>query len=325
MPRIKHKERVLPRTHRAPEVLGDFKLQPSHRLMLELLLHYRYGTTELIGHAYNALRGRGLSAVRHELGRLYHAGYLERFYYSENPSGIGSSQFVYTLTPQGARAILSPDDYGAVRQQVYNRLRAKANVPHCLAISTLQLILDLGCSGPEILEFSADQEHQDTRVKVNLPPSGEEVVVWPDASALFQWPNGGRSLYLFEVERTHKNRQRTRRRIGAYASYLTENLEPLRQGRGIDGAVVVFVADTDRRCLLLRQAAEDTLGELGRQRRPMMLFWSMENWYQALAQRDPRLPDQRAVRRVLAPPKQILSQSTFVTFEGKLRPLFLSA
>ncbi len=324
MPKIKHKERVLPRTHRSPEGLGEFRLLPSHRNILRLLFHFRYGTTELIGRAYEALRGRGQSLVRHELGRLYHAGYAERFYHSERPPGVGSSQYVYTLTPKGAREVLDSEDYSAHRQQVYNRQRSKSNVPHCLAISTLQLILELGCRDPEVMEFSADQEHQDTRVKVALPESGEEVVVWPDARVAFEWATGGRSLYLFEVERSHKNRQRTMRRISAYAAYLTDHLEAVKAAHSVDGVVVVFVADTDQRCVLLRRAAEDAVGGYGRQKRPMMLFWSMENWYRSSPNKVERMPRGVSSRRALIEPQEIISSETFVTFEGKLRPLFLS-
>ncbi len=304
--------------------LEDPHLKPSHRLILELLYHYRYATAEILGIAYEAERGRGQKKVRNELSTLFHSGLVERTFFPTGPAGHGSEQYVYTLTTHGARALLDPETFTEVRTRVYNRSREKsvATIPHRIAISTLQLILDHGEPGPALVDFTSDQEDPSARIRVRL--DGRFMTFQPDATAVLEWPNGKRSAFFFEIERTHKNRARTDRRFRAYQSYLVEHLQGMRERLDVHGAVAVFVGDTSKRASRLQRIARQALGDLSRRRRPLLYFWHMETWYRSNVVQDPRDPDRVARRQSLAHPRDVLAGSSVLTLEAKERPLFMA-
>ena len=302
MPGIKsHPARRFPLARDA-RGLERLRLKPSHRLILSLLFRYRYATTEILALAYEAERGRGQKKVRNELGTLFHAGFVERTFFPTRPAGYGSDQYVYTLTTHGARTLLDPESFAEARTRIYNRCREKsvATIPHRIAVSTLELILDYGELGPELVDFTSDQEDPSARLRTKL--DGRLVTFRPDATAIFEWPNGKRSAFFFEIERSHKNRGRTRRRFRAYQSYLVDHLDDVRKRFDVNGAVAVFVGDTTQRASRLQRTALHVLGEVSRRRRPLLYFWDMESWYRTNQAHDLRHPDRIVQRRSLRTP-----------------------
>ena len=303
---------------------SQVQLTPSRREILELLCRYRYMSASLLGLAYahGAGRGRGLSHVRHELSRLYQAGLVQRFYPGLRPRGLGSDEYIYVAAKPGARAVLAPDDYRRQQAQIYNRAQRKANYPHLLAITTLQLILELGQQSWTVEEFRADHEDPkggSFRVKV----LGKTLTVWPDASAVFGFGNDQRTLYLFELDRERKNNQRIHDRFLAYASHLTENLDLVKRENAVNNAVAVFVAPTERERDTLRVRAAGILGAWSRRSRPQFLFWSMSDWHRAGHRRIGSV-NAKSILPTLSLPEEILAATTVVSVEGKARRLVQS-
>ncbi len=310
-----------PRSH-ASALDEPFALALSHRRMLQALYRYRYLTAPLLGLVYGAESGtgRGLKHVRNELGRLFHHGYVVR--HSAPPSGHGSEQFVYTLTKRGAQAILDDEEYAVVRHQVYNREAPQRHYAHHVAISTLQVLLELGGAPWSVESFSSDHEDpKRTQVRVALP-SGSSATVWPDASVVIRFPNEQQALYLFEIERTRKQNPRTDDRFRAYAAHLAAGLERIKERHRVNNAVAVFVVPTEEDLRRLSARALEVLRAEAPQPRPMFLFWNMESWYsEETVQRTRNGRADVAVVRGLRPPAEVLAEENVTNIAGKPRRL----
>ncbi len=304
-----------------------FRLQPRHTRILILLYHIRYATAEILALLYAAGSGAGSKRVRNDLGDLYHAGYAERWYYPSHVSGFGSEQYVYAITTRGARAVLPPRLYTAQASSLWHRAQKKAasTIPHRLAISKLHAILAVGCTGtPEMTTFLRDQTHPDLRVSVRLPGESRRTTIQPDAGAVLAWPDGRKTLYLVEIDLTHRNRSRATRRFQAYHAYLTAHAAELKRRFGVDGAAALFVGDSRRRADHLREMARDVFVKTPRRRRPRVLFWATEHWHEVVLIADSRYETARP-RKAIRAPGRILSERTVRTLEGQERQLFPQA
>jgi hypothetical protein len=306
---MRHSPARLPKTRRAdPEQLPPFELGESHRRMLQLLHRYRYLTASLLALAYSQERGRGRSHVENELGKLYHRGYVERFYYSTRPAGYGSDAFVYSLAPKGGHEILDEHGkYKSARLALYNRAKPKANYPHHLAVSTLQLILELGAGPWKLDAFYADDAEQ---TKFTVTVDHRRHTYYPDALAVLRFPNGKRSGYFFELDLVHRNEKLLDARFKAYTEHLTANRDDLRGAHGIRGAATVFVVPSEHELVRTIERAHEALDDWGRKDRPVFLFWNLESWYHATK-----------TGRGLNEPRQILAADNAVTIAGNPRRL----
>lgn len=283
----------LPKIRRAdPEQLPPFTLGESHRTMLRLLHHYRYLTAPLLALAYSQERGRGRSHVENELGKLYHRGYVERHYYSTRPTGYGSDAFVYALAPKGGHEILDEaGKYGNARLALYNRAKPKENYKHHLAVSTLQLILELG-AGPWTLEAFYGDDDEATKFEATVEHRKRHY--YPDALAVLRFPNGKRAGYFFELDLAHKNQQRLDARFLGYAQHLTEHREVLCRKHELSGAVAVIVSANDHERERTGQRAIKSLAGKNRDARRRFLFWTLDSWYSGSG-KDRRLKEPREI------------------------------
>jgi hypothetical protein len=317
-----------PRTH-ATALDQPFTLTASHAKMLEALHRYRYLTAPLLGVAYGAENGdgRGLKHVRNELGRLFHHGYVAR--HPTPLSGHGSEQYVYTLSKRGARAILEEADYAAARHHVYNRESPQRHYEHHIALSTLQLILDLGGQDWTLARFRSDERRERFRAALG---DGREVPVQPDAWATIRHRDGQQTLYLFEVDLASKNNARTEDRCAAYALHLTRELDRLKKREGVNNAVAVFVEpdeDQIKRMLTVSIRTFATLG-LSRRSAPLFLFWNMEDWFEPkeFTRRQHVGTAAERTRRWTVPwlrsPREILTEPSLANVRGESRLLVQS-
>lgn len=311
------------RLHRDPTGSPHFRLQPRHHRILLLLYHIRYATAELLAILYESGAGAGGKRVRNDLGDLYHAGYAERWYYPSRFSGFGSEQYVYTITPRGARFVLPAALYTRESRSIWHRSQRKAasTIPHRLAISELHLILSLGCTdSPRLVRFDRDQIRSLT-FTVRLPLHDRDTTIRPDAGVVFEWPDGGKALYLVEIDISHRNRVRASRRFEAYHTYLTTHARDLKRAFHVDAAAALFIGDSCERADYLRRLARATFGRTPRRDRPHTLFWAIEHWHETAMVADRRYALERP-RRMILPPAHILNSQTVRTLEGRERRLF---
>lgn len=301
MPRLIHLDKMPPRNRRRPpHELPAWEPRTSGRLILQLLYRYRYLTSELLGMLYEADRGRGASHVRHHLRQLYDYGFVEKFY---RPAERGSTQYVYALSVEGAHLVVPTEDWPAERRRVYNRARGRQDYEHLLAVSLLQVLWDLGSSAFEDqfrtwaywADKEGDAEHVRNSFTVTLvdavgPAERESnVTVRPDTTVLIA--HRARGFYLpiyFEIERTHKNLDRTRQRFRAYDQLLTRQhgvaAEVFKRevGKVPEKGMAVFITASRRHAETLRQVAWSTLrlDERGKQKTPDIWFTSLEEFFE---------------------------------------------
>jgi hypothetical protein len=313
MPRLIHLDKMPSRT--TPPERGE--LPPwdpggSALAILRLLYRYRYLTSELLGMVYEHEQGRGASQVRHHLTQLWRYGYVLRFY---RPAERGSTQYVYALSVEGAHLVVPDEDWPVERRRVYNRARGRRDYEHLLAVSLLQVLWDLG--SPQFDELfrtvaywvdkDGDAEHVRNSFTVQL--ERERGTVRPDTTVLIA--HRARGYYrpvFFEIERTHKNLDRTRQRFRIYDELLTKQhaaaaaVFKREVGKVPEKGMAVFVAGNWRHAEALRQVARNTLGldERGKKTTPDMWFTSLEEFFVERDGREEILPPPALFERPIA-------------------------
>lgn len=284
MPRLVHLDRMPSRTRRPdPDSLPDWQPGKSGLRILRLLQRYRYLTSELAGMVYEHEHGKGGSQVRHHLTQLWRHGLVERFY---RPAERGSTQYVYALSVDGAHLVLPDEEWSEQRRRIYNLARAKKDYEHLLVVSLLQVLWDLG--SPEFsgtfrtvaywLDKHRDADHVRNRFAVKL--EGKTEAVKPDTTALVLLEERRflRPLF-FEIERTHKNYERTRRRFRVYDELLgpQQNVAAAvfkkEFGYGPMNGLAVFIGANDRHVASLRVSAWNALQLESRPKKRWPDFW----------------------------------------------------
>lgn len=323
MPKLVNLERMPSRTRRPdPESLPDWQPGKSGLRILELLLQYRYLTSELAGLLYEHERGKGASQVRHHLTKLWKHGLVERFY---RPAERGSSQYVYALSVAGAHLVLPDDEWAEERHRIYNLVKAKRDYEHLLVVSLLQVLWDLG--SPEFsgtfktasywLDKDGDAEHVRNRFAVKL--DGKTEAVKPDTTVLLLVQHGEekkrflRPLFV-EIERTHKNFERTRRRFRVYDQLLgpqqTVSGSIFKKEVGFTpmNGMAVFIGANERHVASLRAAARNALQLETRPKKSWPDFWFM-----ALTD----LFEERDGREEIINPADLFARDIAVNLAGK--------
>ncbi|MBN1611389.1 MAG: replication-relaxation family protein [Polyangiaceae bacterium] len=227
MPKLINLDKM-PSRFRRPDrkTLPPWEPGRSSRRILEILDTYRYLTTDLVGLVYAAENpsGRGKWHVRQELSKLWKYGYVERFY---RPAEWGSNQFVYALGVDGARLVIEPGDWPDERRRVYNVARQKSDYEHALAVALFHVLWRVGSpSRADLFDtISVWQDKQGDRDRVvnefKAQVGEDEVSVQPDLTILYGHRKGYTRPLFVEVERTHKNVARLRRRLAAYGYLLS--------------------------------------------------------------------------------------------------------
>lgn len=308
-----------------PETLPPLKMTGSRRRVLELLHRYRYLTPRMIALAYDTDRARkaGLSShVRQELAALWKHGLIERYYDGKRPTGQGSEEYIYTLSPQGGRRVLDKETYSQHRQKIFRRSkREQGNYDHHLALTSLQLILELGASGWSVGSFRPDERTPASRFTV--PGQGTHQ---PDAWVQFILPSEVRPLYLFEVDLEHKNNQRTDQRFAAYAEYLTSpETARMLQREDATYAAAVFVVRGETEIERMLERAITVLQDRPRRQLPQFFFWNMEGWYESrrMNRREAVGTDNQRTREwtitTVRDPRAILAEPPLCDLHGKPR------
>lgn len=254
MPKLINLDKMPSRRQRpAKEKLPPWQPGPSGIRVLQYLLKYRYLTSELLGLLHEEEHGRGRYQVRQQLTKLWRYGLAERFF---RPADWGSNQYVYTLSVEGARLILDPASWPEERRRIYNLARVKTDYEHALAVALVQVLWDLGSRGQEDLFVTAASWHDKAGTKdgttnaFGAKVGNETVWIQPDFTALIAHQRRGfYRPYFFEIERSHKNYERLRRRFLAYQYLLSSAgahtvAEVFRREVGIvpERGMVVFVA-----------------------------------------------------------------------------------
>jgi hypothetical protein len=299
-----------PRGRAVPDA-EPLAITPSRRRVLELLARYRYLSADLLGHAYSTRNGRGEKHARNLLSGLFHNRLVRRYYHPTRPAGEGSDQYVYSLGPEGARAVMARDEWLAQRAAIYRRGEEKRIYDHLLAVSTLQLILEHAGQSWEIEEFVSDHEDQEARFVVEVPGLGKQTL-WPDGEAIVRFPNGARALYVFEVDRAHRSHRRTDQRFRGYAALMSgRSLDKIKSARGVTGVVAVFVEPgaAKVRSLIIRAHDLMTSGTIPAPR-PLFLFWNSDAWFE-------KDGEGRRLRRA----SDILADDGLLGLNGKRRQL----
>lgn len=323
-------------------------LTASRRRILELLHHYRHLTPRLLALAYGWQRGpigHGLSHLRHELGQLCREGLVARHQEYRRQIGDGSDERIYVLTTAGAKAILDAAAYTAVRHLVYRRnQRKRGNYAHHVALSELQLVLELG-GNPWRVEHFASDEHR-ARFRLDLPAvdvpvagpvgqvrvvGGEQRGLQPDARVLIRFPSGQRTLFLFDLDLERRANARTDTRTLAYHVLLSRHMDELKRTFAVNNVVVVFVATGERAIEHLRLRAlhvvRSARSVAGLTPQPLFLFWNRQTWVstETLHRRQgvgtPRERERVWSVSVLRDPRDILSEVAIKTLSGKPRHL----
>lgn len=267
MPRLITLHKMPSRSKRPrPSELEPWEPGKSARRILEYLYRYRYLTSELLAVVYQAEQGRGRYQVQHQLTKLWRYGLVERFY---RPAEWGSSQYVYSLSVDGAHLVVPEGDWSEERTRIYNLASPKADYEHPLAISLIQLLWDLGAPSQSKLfnTLSVWQDREGSKAEpVNTfeaQVDGEKVSVQPDLTLMIgHLKRNYYRPYFFEVERTHKNYERLRRRFRAYGYLLGpagERVvrEAYKRELGLVPArgMAIFVGATKEHAEALRQTA----------------------------------------------------------------------
>jgi len=286
MPRLVHLDKMPSRKERRPRhALPPWQPGQSARLILEILYRYRYLTSELMGIVYEHDRGRGASQVRHHLRQLFDYGLIERFH---RPAERGSTQYVYTLSVEGAHLVVPDEDWPLERRRIYNRARGRHDYEHLLAVSLLQVLWDLGSplledafrTAAYWVDKDGDAEH--VRNSFTVRVEGKAVTLRPDTTAVILQRRDGQVFYrpvFFEIERTHKNLERTRQRFLAYHALLTDQHAVVSKvvkkelGQVPLNAQLVFVAAHHDHALSLWRTARTCLGLDGRGRNQVPDIW----------------------------------------------------
>lgn len=272
--------RHLSRKPRPPaEQLPPWEPAKSATTILELLLEYRYLTTELVALLYQARRAmpldRGRDQVRKELTKLWRYQLVERF---RRPVDWGRDQYVYTLSLAGGRLVVDPKDWSLVKPRIYNLSREKQNYEHAIAVSLVRLLWELGSlSQMHLFETAAvwnDQAWDGSRVlnRFEADVAGEVVLVHPDLTVLLKhrpttdFPDGYFRPVFFEIDRSRKNHAALRRRFRAYAHLLGRGRRTVQRAfaRHEDvvpiGGMAVFVASDPEHAGRIRRLARDHVG-----------------------------------------------------------------
>jgi protein involved in plasmid replication-relaxation len=299
------------------------QITPSRRRILELVMRLRYVTPTLLGQVYSAGSpdGQGMKHVANELGRLYHNGYLARHFNPTRLPGEGGDSFVYRLSPNGARVVLSAEEWTAERSSIYRRAQAKSGYDHALMVSSLQAILEIGAQSWSLEDFVADHEDQSTQITVHVQGLGKRSI-WPDAEAIVRLPRGDRLLYLFELDRTRRWYRRVDERFAAYAVHVSgQSLARLKSERNIAGAVVVLVGpfgapDYFKLDEFVLRAHDVAARHTTAASRPQFLFWSTDRWF------EDRIEGNSTGR--LRDPRQILAEKKVLNLRGEWRQLVVT-
>lgn len=323
-------------------------LTASRRRILELLHQYRYLTPRLLTLAYswgNGAMRHGQSHIRHELGQLCREGLVARHHDLRRRTGDGSQELIYVLTTNGAKAILDPTSYSSVRHLIYRRSdRQRGNYRHHLALSELQLVLELGGSPWRVETFKTDEHRSQFRLglpAIDVPVAGplgqvraiggELRGLQPDARVLVRFPSGQRTLFLFDVDLQRRANARLDTRTLAYHVLLSRHLDELKSAYAVNNAVVVFVASDEREIEHLRLRAihvvRSARSVAGLAAQPLFLFWDRKGWFSTETLRR-RLrvgtPNEREriwSVSVLQDPRGILAAQAVRTLSGKARRL----
>jgi hypothetical protein len=280
--------------------------------------------------AYDADRARkaGLAShVRQQLVALTRHDLVARHYDGKRPTGQGSEEYIYTVSLSGARQILDRDAYSEHRHRIFQRSqREQGNYDHHLALSSLQLILELGADEWAVESFRPDERTPGSQFAVRL--GGKHHTTQPDAWVTFALPSGQRPLYLFEIDLKRKNNLRTSERFEAYAAHLTSaELPKVLAREGASYAVVVFVVSSDAEVERFIEAATPILNRLTRRERPQFLFWNIEDWYEPLTMKRREAVGTAAERTrqwtitTLRSPQGILAALDVFDIHGKQRRL----
>lgn len=318
-----------PRSRLKPDKLDEsLVLTPSRRRVMELVHKYRYITPRLLAVAYGHDRGgRGLSQVRHELGALWRHGYVLRHFWTQGPLGYGSPELIYAITPKGAREILEREAYAGVRHLIYRRAsERRANFQHHLALTELELVLELGARDWRVAGYSSDER----RARVQLKLAGKPYGLQPDAWVLAEFPDGQRALLLVEMDIARRENARLDQRFLAYGTLLTTRLDDLKKRYDVNNAIVVFVEPSAGEVERVRGRALKVVREAGISPRPYFVFWNREAWFeeQQLVRRQQAGRDGMRERtwivRVLRDPAEVLAGAPVTGMSGKQRALFQS-
>lgn len=306
----------------APDLTG------SRYHILELLHRYRYLTPRLLALAYSKGTGGATSHVRHELALLNRHGLVERHYDSKRPRGRGSDQYVYALSATGARLALDSVTYSRDRHRIFRRARReRGNYDHHLAISELQLILDLGGDDWTVEDFRSDEREPKSRFAVAI--SGRRSTQQPDARVTILLASGRQLLYLFEIDLERKSNLRTVQRFEAYGLYLAAKAASGKPPGRAECAEVVFVVTKESELERYLELAIPVLNRWAPRERPPFLFWNMEDWHewQPMERREavgtPRERTRKWAVSTLRSPSQILREHQLCDIQGKQRRLVL--
>lgn len=311
-----------PRMRRVPDA-EPLVITPSRRRILELVMRLRYVTPTLLGQAYTSsgAKGQGMKHVANEVGRLFHNGYLARHLHATRLPGEGGDSFVYAVTPNGARLVLSPEEWSESRHSIYRRAQEKRNHDHALGVSALQLLLEQGARSWRLEEFISDHEDQSSQTRVEVRGLGRRTI-WPDAEAVVQLPRGDRLLYLFELDRSRRSYRRLDERLAAYAVHVSgQSLARLKADRRVAGVAVVFAgpftsAEYFKLDEFILRAHDVVTRHTTAGSRPQFLFWSTDCWY-----------EERSVgntARRLRDPRQVLAEKNVLDLKGGRRQLVVA-
>lgn len=296
-------------------------ITPSRRRILELIHKHRYTTARLLALAYGQGRGgRGLSHVRHELGALWRHGYVLRHFWTQSPLGYGSPELIYAITPKGAREILAGDEYAQVRHLIYRRAsERRANFDHHLALTQLELVLELGARDWRVAGYSSDER----RARVQLKLAGKPYGLQPDAWVLAEFSGGQRALLLVEMDIARRENARLDQRFLAYGTLLSTRLEDLKKRYNVNNVLTLFVEPNAAEVARVRGRAIEVVRQQGFSPRPYFVFWNREAWFEErrFARRQQDRERTWAVR-VLRDPAEVLASAPVTGMSGKQRVLF---
>ncbi len=288
---------------------ADWQPGATGRRILELLYRYHHMTPRLLAYALEREGEIGDSHVRHQLTRLWRYHFVERFP-RLTESGMGSQENVYVPTTLGARLVVDPSDWPAVRKQVAGRVAKPLVRPeHALGLAQLRLMWELAAPKFERI-FQTEAFWSDKEYAFKPRVDQKEVYLAPDATVLIAHEAGDYYKPIFlELETTHKNYERLRQRFRAYRELVLERPEiaqrQIEKRTGIvpEKGAVLFLAPTAKEAERLRSFAAQVL-EVPKRKAPEFWFGSLD----ALSKPRERVDattGRVSVERVLLPPETL--------------------
>lgn len=221
------KKRKHPKYYRDSKNPPPLRLQERDIQILKTVYDYRFLQTDHI----QALLPGSREGIRRRLQKLYHNGYLERFFLPL-PLGVGSSKAIYTLDKKGAQLLIKSFGYEPERLRWHiKQTKTGANyLQHALMISNFRATLTMAVNSQPDLELLFWKQGKELRDYVEIRDErGRRIRIPVVPDAFFGLKDKrGRMYFFLEADRGTMTMSRFLRKMRGYWIYWKRGLHTKR-------------------------------------------------------------------------------------------------